>query len=81
MGGRVNPTVAELVTRAFPHAVQVERCDVGHQIGALADLVLGGRVLGRLHGIHATAPGCPREVRIQGRMSHSTPGSGKVRVS
>lgn len=70
MGGRVNPTVAELVSSAFPHAVQVERYSLSEVLGGASrvapgpHLKLDGHVVGEVLDADGrpTAPGVPGEL-------------------
>lgn len=70
MGGRVNPTVAELVTSAFPHAVQVERYSLSEVLGGASRVTpspylrLDGHVIGEVLDADGspTPPGVPGDL-------------------
>jgi hypothetical protein len=70
MGGRVNPTVSELVASAFPQAVQVERYSLSEVLGGASRvapspyLMLDGYVIGEVLDADGspTPPGLPGEL-------------------
>lgn len=72
LGGRVNPTVAELVSHAFPQAVQVERYSLSEVLGGASRVApspylrLDGHVVGEVldaEGLPAP-PGVPGELTL-----------------
>lgn len=72
LGGRVSPTVSELVARAFPNAAQIERYSLSEVLGGAsrtapdAYLKLDGHVIGEVLDVDGspTQPGHPGELTL-----------------